>query len=192
MGRLDPSPAITAMVESNSLLEREVSNPLVWTCLTISRFETQDLDLQRPAWLPRLQAGGQGWPQHIVSRFSELGDCKRDIPSGDLFFLVALRVRRTGAGQAGGEAAWAAEPRAFSILHLAGTTETSATFCLSPGLSPHCPGASPWGCVPLYRGNWRLNLAFPAGKAVFPHCMCNISAFMEFLFLCLSALLSPR
>lgn len=181
MDRLDSPPAITAMVGSNSLSEREVSNPLVQTCLTIRGFETQGLDLQRPAWSPRLQAGGQGWLPRRLLFLRAWGGAKGTSLLGTYSFWWHWGTRGWAQDEQEGKHPGQQSHKPFPYCVWPGTTDTSAIFCLSPGLSHVALGASPWSCVPLYKGNWRPNLVFPAGKATFPCCMCNNSAFVESL-----------
>ena len=190
-GRLDPS-AITAMVGSNSLSEWEVFNPLVQTCLTIRGFETQGLDLQRPTWLPRLQAGGQGWLWRRVP-FLRAWAVQKGHPSWGPVLSGGTEGPEDGSKM--GRRGSTLGSRATSPLHTASglTPQTQVPLAVCHQGCPHTAlGASPRGCVPPYRGNWRPNLAFSAGKATFPRCMCNIPAFVESLFLCPSALVSPR
>lgn len=115
MGRLDPSPAIAAMVGSNSLSEWEVSNPLVLACLTLRGFETQGLGLQGPTWLPRLELEDRTGCS-TGSHFSEL-----EVQKGHPQWRPVLYHGTEGPEderKAGGEASWAAEPQTLSILHL--------------------------------------------------------------------------
>lgn len=149
MGRLDPSPAIAAMVGSNSLSEWEVSNSLVLACLTLRGFETQGVGLQGPTWLPRLELEDRTGCS-TGSHFSEL-EVQKGHPQWRPVFIMALRVQRMRERQEGRHLGQQShKPCPYYIW--SGTTDTSATFCLSPGLSLHCPGDLSIGpCPSLHR-----------------------------------------